>query len=1518
MVGASAGRILVVDDHVPSVELLRCLLKPSGYTLSVAETGEEALAMVAADPPDIVLLDVGLPGIDGYEVCRRLKTSEATRAIPVVMVTAHGRDNKARALELGADDFLTKPVDETELLAGLRTLLRAKALYDELARNAAALRESEERYRSLFENSLDPILLTGTDGGILAANAAARNLFGWTEAEFRRISRGGLLVDPHDPWLAVALEERQRTGRFRGEQAFLRKDGSSFAAEVASTLFTDSQGAQQASVIIRDLTERQRSKEEREQLIREQAAREAAEAEIAQRRRAEAALLESEARLGLVLETSVDGIAILDPAGRFTFANPAAERLLGLTRGETAGCAYDDPSWTITDPKGRPFPSTLQTGHGVEGVEHAIEHSDGRRVILSLNAAPLRDAEGAVMGTVVSLRDITAGKRAEAEMAHRARHDVLTGLPNRALLQDRLSEAVAVRPDDGPSFALLLLDLDRFKEVNDTFGHPVGDQLLQQIGPRLQEALRDEDTVARLGGDEFAILLPGVNEAGAQEVAERLLAALEPPFVLGGLPITISVGASIGIALYPAHGSDADALLRQADIAMYAAKGAQGGYMVYAPEHDHHSPERLAMVADLRRAIEQDELVLHYQPQVDVRSGGLVAVEALVRWDHPERGLVPPDEFVRLAERTRLIRPLSRWVLRAALAQVADWGRSGLDVPVAVNLSAHDLEDAALPECVAELLSIYGTPPERLCLEITESALLADPARARDVLARLRGLGVHIAIDDFGTGYSSLAYLKDLPVDELKIDRSFVRGMAGDAGARALVRAVIDLADDLGLRVVAEGVEDHGTWEVLAALGCDAAQGYHFCPPVPARDLLGFATGASEGQLDGAERVRAEAALAERASQRGARLAAEDEFLARKQAEAALRASEERHRLALEATQDVIYDRDLGADVTVWSPSTEVLFGYEPRQMGTSLEEWVEKIHPDDRARVEQVLARPMARGEAYSVEYRHRRKDGSYAEVFDRGHVVHDAAGRPARAVGALMDLSERKRAEAALHLRDRALAASSSGVVITEATHPDYPIVYANPAFCQLTGYAPEELFGRSPGLLQGPETDPATVEHIVAALAAGEECAVTLLNYRKDGTPFWNEFAMGPVRNDAGEVTHWVAVHADATSRMESERQRDALARSEKLRALGQMTSGIAHDLNHSLMLIASYGDLARQALERQPLDLDEVREMCTIATQAALHGGETVKRLLLFARAPVDGERQPVDVSLLAREVVQLTAPRWRDEAQAEGRPISLLLETSGHPVVLAPPARLREAVMNLVLNAVDAMPKGGTIRVRVSEQEGKAHVEVADNGIGMTSEVQARIFEPFFTTKGDNGTGLGLATVFGLAEYLDGQVSVDSQPGKGTIFRLILPAVLAPSAIPAQQAAGTPRNAGNALEQRRLRVLAVDDEPAMTQAVVRLLRPYGHVVAKADSGEQALERLEAEEFDVVVSDLGMGAGMNGWDLAAQVRSRWPRTRFVLATGWGAAIDPGEAQAKGVTAVLAKPYSVGDLQQMLVVA
>jgi diguanylate cyclase (GGDEF)-like protein len=452
-----------------------------------------------------------------------------------------------------------------------------------------------------------------------------------------------------------------------------------------------------------------------------------------------------------------------------------------------------------------------------------------------INAAALAFASATVVAAMVRLGISFREVRALSETRRQATTDELTGLANRRFLYERLEEELRKASAEDRSLTLVVADLDAFKDFNDSLGHQAGDLLLKQIGPRLLDALRAGDTLARMSGDEFGVLLPGIGTEKARAVVERMQAFLAEPFTIRGL--TIQIEASFGIASFPEHATDAQALVQRADVAMYQAKQTHKGYEVYTAERDPHSRDRLSLLSDLRLALDGDELELHYQPKLDLRTRRIGGVEALVRWRHPQRGMLGPGEFLPVAEQTGLIRPLTLHVLGTALGQAQAWRAEEMPLRVAVNLSALNLLDARLPDDVRGLLDEYGATPETLQLEVTENTLMMDPARMIAVLQQLNAIGVGLSLDDFGTGTSSLSYLKRLPVDELKIDKSFVMCLDGSEADEVIVRTTIELGQRLGLRVVAEGVETVTAWERLVRAGCDEIQGFFLQRPLPAAEL---------------------------------------------------------------------------------------------------------------------------------------------------------------------------------------------------------------------------------------------------------------------------------------------------------------------------------------------------------------------------------------------------------------------------------------------------------------------------------------------------------------------------------------------------------------------------------------------------------------------------------------------------------------------------------------------------------
>ncbi|HDK41312.1 MAG TPA: EAL domain-containing protein [Nitrospirae bacterium] len=467
--------------------------------------------------------------------------------------------------------------------------------------------------------------------------------------------------------------------------------------------------------------------------------------------------------------------------------------------------------------------------HDSESLELPLSDSKGSRRVFHITSVD-SDKE-----KILLVRDITELNEQRTSLEQLALHDPLTGIPNRALFYNRLEHAILVVRRENRPTALLMLDIDGFKEINDSMGHDIGDQVLKQVAERLPGPLRKSDTVARFGGDEFVILLPTADIEQANRAAGRLLSALEQPFNVGNA--SIHLGASIGIVLCPEHGEDADTLIQRADAAVCIAKQTRSAVVIYNPRQDRYSRDRLVLIKELRYAIENEELVLHYQPKVNCRTGRINGMEALVRWNHPDHGLIMPNDFIPLAEQTGLIKQLTTWVLSTALQQLGRWQKAGFNLRLSINLSTRNLLDPHFIDEIAKRLEASAIKPSLLELEITESAIMIDPDLSLKILADLDALGIRISIDDFGTGHSSLAYLRKMPVDEIKIDKTFISNILVDNNDAIIVRTIVELAHNLGIQVIAEGVESEGVCDMLKDMGCDNIQGYLISRPIPAEDF---------------------------------------------------------------------------------------------------------------------------------------------------------------------------------------------------------------------------------------------------------------------------------------------------------------------------------------------------------------------------------------------------------------------------------------------------------------------------------------------------------------------------------------------------------------------------------------------------------------------------------------------------------------------------------------------------------
>ncbi|HEV8703105.1 MAG TPA: EAL domain-containing protein [Candidatus Polarisedimenticolia bacterium] len=674
--------------------------------------------------------------------------------------------------------------------------------------------KSRSRHRGgkrAYDDAPIGLALISSEGRFLQVNPKLCTLLGYTRRQLLRTTLAAV-TDPHDLELMASSSRRLLAGEvdeFRLEQHFLRADGRPALGWISASVAGGSGDRSLACVLEMDEEGERGPARDRTDVV----------------------------EIHSVLDDFFDGVVATDEHGRIASFNRGAQRLFGYQTGEVLG---REAKLIIAEPYREEFASYL-AGWMRPGRETAPTSGSremwGRRKDGSTFPIEFRATRMLLGGEklfVGILRDISEQKAQTEALEYQTLHDVLTSLPNRTLLNDRLHQAILSGSRQRKSAAVLVMDVDGFKEVNDTHGHHVGDQLLQNIALRLEGLLRGSDTVARLGGDEFAIV-PAIGMGGEDgaTTARKILRALEQPFLIDDRVVRIA--ASIGIAVYPADGLDAPTLMRHADAAMYVAKRARCGYAVYAARQDRPVAVHLPLARELGHAIAHDELVLHYQPKIDFRIGKTTGVEALVRWQHPKQGLVPANQFIPVAEETELIKPLTRWVLNRALQQSRIWLESGLDIDIAVNLSARNLQDPDLPATARGILEAWRVDPGKLKVDIPERSIMAAPVI--ETATHLGAMGIGLAIDDFGTGSASLAHLSRLPVREIKIDRSFIAENLGQGNDSAL-RRIVDRGHNMGLRVVAEGVEDQETLGRLVDLGCDAAQGFHVCPPIVAVDLV--------------------------------------------------------------------------------------------------------------------------------------------------------------------------------------------------------------------------------------------------------------------------------------------------------------------------------------------------------------------------------------------------------------------------------------------------------------------------------------------------------------------------------------------------------------------------------------------------------------------------------------------------------------------------------------------------------
>ncbi|PTQ82192.1 EAL domain-containing protein [Nitrosomonas ureae] len=799
-------RILFIEDVENDALLLADHLQSEGlvFDWQRIDTEHDIIAKLQ-ESWDIIFSDFSMPHLSGARALEIVRQHDLD--IPFIFISgAIGEDIAVEAMKCGAQDYIMKE-NLSRLLPAVDRELRE-------AQQRRERRQAEQILRKLslvVKQATDSVIITNSKGYIEYVNPAFEKLTGYTTDEIKGNTPATLSSGKHDIAFYQQLWQTIIHGEiFKGTLVNRRKNGELFYEEQVITPLKDTQGCTTHFVSTgRDITARVHAEE-------------------------------AHARLVSILEATPDLVAIFELDGCLRYLNGAGRQLLGLDAEEDVNvrCIQD---FFLEGTAQQQISQALTAVHqyGVWNGESVLRVSKNIGLPVSQVILAHRNTEGSIEYLSTIMRDISERKHFEAELQHQTTHDRLTNLPNRFFLIDRFTSALEYARRHGVYVAVLFLDLDNFKRVNDSLGHAAGDVLLQRVAQRLKGCLRSNDTVARHGGDEFTIVASDLEDSeNVLAVLHKLHTAFERPVIVSSQEIYITF--SIGIAIYPHDGDQIEDLLHHADVAMYQAKSSgPNQYRFYASDMNARGHELLALEADLRRALEHEEFLLHYQPQMDLRTNRITGVEGLIRWQHPVRGLLSPADFVPLLENSGMIIPVGEWVLRQACKEHRIWREAGFDdVRVSINVSAAQFNDAHLLAKVRRTLQDEQMPQQAFELEITENILMQDPVNAVETLRAIHALGVRIAIDDFGTGYSSLAYLKRFPLDVLKIDQTFVSDLANSPGDVAIVEASISLAHKFGLEVIAEGVETAKQFEFMRTHNCDVVQGYYLSQPLPRVELI--------------------------------------------------------------------------------------------------------------------------------------------------------------------------------------------------------------------------------------------------------------------------------------------------------------------------------------------------------------------------------------------------------------------------------------------------------------------------------------------------------------------------------------------------------------------------------------------------------------------------------------------------------------------------------------------------------
>ncbi|WP_338450142.1 PAS domain S-box protein [Niallia oryzisoli] len=1037
---------------------------------------------------------------------------------------------------------------------------------------------------------------------------------------------------------------------------------------------------------------------------------------------------ENKQRYQSLFEYNENSVFSFDLNGYFTCCNLVCEKVSGYSKQELLNRMHFNALITPEERERTLKYFELAKKGTPQNFRTSLYQKSGSLVHLNVTIVPIM-VKGQVDGVYGIAQDITKQVEIEKSNEYLAFHDYLTGLPNRNMLNRRLPNELTQAFEKKQSMAVLFIDLDRFKVINDTLGHNMGDLLLKEVANRLEASMHDRDTIYRQGGDEFTVTLTDADRNRASKVARQIIDVLAVPFNIKGYEIFIS--PSIGISLFPEDGETGEILIKHADFAMYQAKKAGKNRYHFYSSHEHGGRiNPLKMEMELHKAIERKELLLHYQPKINLKTGKITGVEALIRWLHPDWGMVSPGTFIPLVEETGLIIPIGEWALHAACKQNKEWQQRGFSTVVSVNLSPRQFKQSNLVQTIARVLQKTGLEPHCLEVEITES-MTADIERTISTLQQLKKLGVRISIDDFGTGFSSLNYLKQLPVDTLKIDQSFVRELYKNPNDETIVKTIISMTHNLNLTVVAEGIESKEQLAFLQQHLCDEGQGYFFSKPLTKEQL--------EERIPDIQQIVKDHGISQDLNER---MWAEELLnLAKKEMEDTVRLQQGMIFKVKKINGRFIH--------TLCDGELMYRLGAIPTQVvGKELHEFL----PHESA--------------SKKSEYYHRVWDGEELVSYeDRLNGIHYLAhlrpikrgGEVVEFIGSCVDITDRKQAEEALRESEYKyrLIAENMTDILTLVDHNGM-ILYASPSFETVLGFPSKHYEGKSSFDKIHPEDKPFVMSQFEQVMRTKSSSQIEYRSLHANGNWILVEGVGTPVIGSNGEVKHVIVVGRDITEKRKAE---ELLAKSEKLAVVGELAAGVAHEIRNPITSIKGFMQLFQEGMVKEeffPVIFNEFNRI-----------EEIIREFLTLAK-PQDIQLKRADLKTVLNDVETLL------NSEAHLQNVQLVQEFGQDiPTIMCDRNQIKQVFINLVKNGIEALPNGGFVKIQAVKEPENVLIKVIDNGMGISEERLQRLGEPFFSNK-EKGTGLGLMLCFRIIRQHNGTIGFKSKKNQGTTVEVRLP------------------------------------------------------------------------------------------------------------------------------------------------